>query len=69
VRPVRRSIDVLQRAYDSIIHDVAIQNCRDLLMDRAGMVGEDGQTHMGLYDIATSSRAAHDRGPREDAAN
>src|SRR5437763_12290135 len=43
----------LQRAYDSIIHDVAIQQlpvifCRD----RAGMVGEDGQTHMGLYDIA-----------------
>jgi 1-deoxy-D-xylulose-5-phosphate synthase len=43
----------LQRAYDSIIHDVAIQNLPVVFcMDRAGMVGDDGQTHMGLYDIA-----------------
>jgi 1-deoxy-D-xylulose-5-phosphate synthase len=43
----------LQRAYDSIIHDVAIQNLPVVFaMDRAGMVGEDGPTHMGLYDIA-----------------
>jgi len=43
----------LQRAYDSIIHDVAIQRLPVIFcMDRAGMVGEDGQTHMGLYDIA-----------------
>jgi len=43
----------LQRAYDSVIHDVAIQNLPVLFcMDRAGMVGADGQTHMGLYDIA-----------------
>jgi 1-deoxy-D-xylulose-5-phosphate synthase len=43
----------LQRAYDSIIHDVAIQNLPVIFcMDRAGMVGADGQTHMGLYDIA-----------------
>src|SRR6266550_4223447 len=43
----------LQRAYDSIIHDVAIQRLPVLFcLDRAGMVGEDGQTHMGLYDIA-----------------
>src|SRR5207253_1483559 len=43
----------LQRAYDSIIHDVAIQHLPVLFcLDRAGMVGEDGQTHMGLYDIA-----------------
>src|SRR6266550_981746 len=43
----------LQRAYDSIIHDVAIQQLPVIFcMDRAGMVGEDGQTHMGLYDIA-----------------
>jgi 1-deoxy-D-xylulose-5-phosphate synthase len=43
----------LQRAYDSIIHDVAIQNLPvTFCMDRAGMVGADGQTHMGLYDIA-----------------
>ena len=42
----------LQRAYDSVIHDVAIQNLPVLFcMDRAGMVGADGQTHMGLYDI------------------
>jgi 1-deoxy-D-xylulose-5-phosphate synthase len=43
----------LQRAYDSIIHDVAIQQLPVIFcMDRAGMVGADGQTHMGLYDIA-----------------
>jgi 1-deoxy-D-xylulose-5-phosphate synthase len=43
----------LQRAYDSIIHDVAIQNLPvTFCMDRAGLVGEDGETHMGLYDIA-----------------
>ncbi len=42
----------LQRAYDNIIHDVAIQNLPVIFcMDRAGMVGDDGQTHMGLYDI------------------
>ena len=42
----------LQRAYDGIIHDVAIQNLPVIFcMDRAGMVGDDGQTHMGLYDI------------------
>jgi 1-deoxy-D-xylulose-5-phosphate synthase len=43
----------LQRAYDSIIHDVAIQQLPVIFcLDRAGMVGDDGQTHMGLYDIA-----------------
>src|SRR6266699_1693606 len=43
----------LQRAYDSIIHDVAIQKVPVIFcMDRAGLVGEDGQTHMGLFDIA-----------------
>ncbi len=43
----------LQRAYDSIIHDVAIQRLPVIFcMDRAGMVGDDGQTHMGLFDIA-----------------
>jgi 1-deoxy-D-xylulose-5-phosphate synthase len=42
----------LQRAYDSIIHDVAIQNLPVVFaMDRAGLVGNDGPTHMGLYDI------------------
>ncbi len=43
----------LQRGFDSIIHDVAIQHLPVIFaMDRAGMVGADGQTHMGLYDIA-----------------
>ena len=43
----------LQRAYDNVIHDVAIQRLPVVFcMDRAGLVGEDGQTHMGLYDIA-----------------
>jgi 1-deoxy-D-xylulose-5-phosphate synthase len=42
----------LQRAYDSIIHDCAIQRLPVIFcMDRAGFVGDDGQTHMGLYDI------------------
>jgi 1-deoxy-D-xylulose-5-phosphate synthase len=43
----------LQRAYDNVIHDVAVQGLPVIFaMDRAGLVGEDGQTHMGLYDIA-----------------
>jgi 1-deoxy-D-xylulose-5-phosphate synthase len=43
----------LQRAYDSVIHDVAIQKLPVVFaMDRAGLVGNDGATHMGLYDIA-----------------
>jgi 1-deoxy-D-xylulose-5-phosphate synthase len=43
----------LQRAYDNIIHDIAVQHLPvTFCMDRAGLVGEDGQTHMGLYDIA-----------------
>jgi len=43
----------LQRAYDNIIHDIAVQELPVVFaMDRAGLVGEDGQTHMGLYDIA-----------------
>ena len=42
----------LQRGFDCIIHDVAIQDLPVIFcMDRAGMVGADGQTHMGLYDI------------------
>ena len=43
----------LQRAYDNIIHDCALQHLPVIFaMDRAGLVGEDGETHMGLYDIA-----------------
>jgi 1-deoxy-D-xylulose-5-phosphate synthase len=42
----------LQRAYDSVVHDVAIQRLPVVFaLDRAGMVGEDGPTHQGLYDI------------------
>ncbi len=53
VRPVVAIYSTfLQRAYDSIVHDVAIQALPVIFcLDRAGMVGEDGQTHMGLYDI------------------
>lgn len=43
----------LQRAYDQIVHDVATQRLNvTLLIDHAGFVGEDGQTHQGLFDIA-----------------
>lgn len=43
----------LQRAYDQIIHDVAIQNLPIIFcLDRAGLVGQDGATHHGVYDIA-----------------
>src|SRR5437868_15466552 len=43
----------LQRAYDNVIHDVAIQHLPVVFAsDRADLVGEDGPTHMGLYDIA-----------------
>jgi 1-deoxy-D-xylulose-5-phosphate synthase len=54
VRPVVAIYSTfLQRAYDSIIHDVAIQKLPVIFcLDRAGMVGADGQTHMGLYDLA-----------------
>ena len=42
----------LQRAYDQVIHDVALQKLPMLLaLDRAGIVGADGATHAGLYDI------------------
>ena len=43
----------LQRAYDQIIHDVALQKLPVVLcIDRAGLVGEDGATHHGAYDLA-----------------
>ncbi|MEE9361740.1 MAG: 1-deoxy-D-xylulose-5-phosphate synthase [Cellulophaga sp.] len=43
----------LQRAYDQVIHDVALQNLGVIFcLDRAGLVGEDGATHHGVYDIA-----------------
>ena len=43
----------LQRAYDQLIHDVALQNLDVLFaIDRAGLVGEDGPTHAGAYDLS-----------------
>ena len=43
----------LQRAYDHIIHDVAIQELPvTFCIDRAGVVGEDGVTHHGVFDLA-----------------
>ncbi|PIE45680.1 MAG: 1-deoxy-D-xylulose-5-phosphate synthase [Gammaproteobacteria bacterium] len=43
----------LQRAYDQLIHDVALQNLNVLFaVDRAGIVGEDGATHAGIFDLA-----------------
>ncbi|MDR2361658.1 MAG: 1-deoxy-D-xylulose-5-phosphate synthase [Prevotellaceae bacterium] len=43
----------MQRAYDQVIHDVALQNLQVILcLDRGGLVGEDGATHHGAYDMA-----------------
>jgi 1-deoxy-D-xylulose-5-phosphate synthase len=43
----------LQRAYDQVIHDVALQNLPVIFcLDRAGLVGEDGATHQGVFDLA-----------------
>src|SRR3979411_570532 len=44
---------VLQRGYDQLIHDVALQNLDvTFALDRAGLVGADGATHAGNYDMA-----------------
>lgn len=46
----------LQRAYDQIIHDAAIEQTHIVLcVDRAGIVGDDGETHQGLFDVAMLS--------------
>ncbi|MCC8143099.1 MAG: 1-deoxy-D-xylulose-5-phosphate synthase [Tannerellaceae bacterium] len=43
----------MQRAYDMVIHDVALQNLHVIMcLDRAGLVGEDGATHHGVFDLA-----------------
>lgn len=43
----------MQRAYDQVIHDVALQNLKVIMcLDRAGLVGEDGPTHHGVFDMA-----------------
>ena len=60
----------LQRAYDQLIHDVAIQNLPVVFaLDRAGLVGADGATHAGAYDIAylrcIPNMSVHGAGRRE----
>lgn len=54
VRPVVAIYSTfLQRAYDAIVHDVCLQNLPVIFaIDRAGIVGEDGATHQGLFDIS-----------------
>ena len=43
----------MQRAYDNVVHDVALQNLKVVFcLDRAGLVGEDGATHQGVFDMA-----------------
>ncbi len=50
----------LQRAYDQVIHDIARNNIRVVIgVDRAGIVGEDGETHQGIYDVAMLSHIPH----------
>lgn len=42
----------LQRAYDMLLHDIALQNLHVVLaVDRAGLVGDDGETHQGMFDV------------------
>lgn len=50
----------LQRAYDEIAHDVCMQNLPvTFCIDRAGLVGEDGETHQGIYDISYLNTIPH----------
>lgn len=50
----------LQRGYDQILHDVCLQNLPVILgIDRGGLVGEDGPTHHGLYDMAFLGSMPH----------
>lgn len=52
----------LQRAYDQVLHDVCIQNLPVLFaIDRAGLVGQDGETHHGVFDISYLSHMPHMR--------
>ena len=52
----------LQRAYDQIVHDVCLQKLNVVFaMDRAGLVGDDGPTHHGVFDIAYLRCAAEHR--------
>ena len=63
----------LQRAYDQVIHDVALQNLPvTSAIDRGGLVGEDGATHQGVFDVAylrrDSQHGGHGAEGRERAA-
>ena len=50
----------LQRAYDQLIHDISLQNTKAILaIDRAGVVGEDGKTHQGVFDAAYLQTIPH----------
>ncbi len=50
----------LQRSYDQLIHDVSLQNIKVILaVDRAGVVGEDGRTHQGVFDAAFLRTVPH----------
>ena len=50
----------LQRAYDSLLHDVCLQNLPVVIaLDRAGLVGADGETHQGIFDPAFLSTMPH----------
>ena len=50
----------LQRAYDMLIHDVSLQNLHVVLaVDRAGLVGRDGETHNGVFDVSYLSSVPH----------
>ncbi len=52
----------LQRAYDQIVHDVCLQKLNVIFaMDRAGLVGDDGPTHHGVFDIAVPALPAEHR--------
>ncbi len=59
----------LQRAYDQVVHDVCLQNLPvTFCLDRAGLVGEDGGTHQGVFDIAYLRHVPNIRllAPRDD---
>jgi 1-deoxy-D-xylulose-5-phosphate synthase len=61
----------LQRAYDQVIHDVCLMNLNVVFaMDRAGIVGEDGETHQGAFDISYLSAIPNMTlfAPRSDAS-
>lgn len=50
----------LQRSYDELIHDASMQNAHLVLaIDRAGVVGEDGETHQGLFDVSMLNAIPH----------